>query len=52
MNKLVNKLLLAEDKLMPQLHLRQSIFTFSACANLLNLVKGFKNLKKQAIRTN
>ena len=31
MNKIVNKFLLAEDKFMPELHLRQSGFTYNTC---------------------
>ena len=31
MNKTINKLLLAGDKLMPEIHLRQHGFTYSAC---------------------
>ena len=31
MNEIVNKLLLAEDKFMPEMHLWQHGFTFSVC---------------------
>ena len=31
MNEIVNKFLLARDKFMPRMHLRQSGFTYSAC---------------------
>ena len=31
MNQIVNKLLLAGDKFMPEMHLRQSGFTYRAC---------------------
>ena len=31
MNEIVNKLLLAGDKLMPEMHLKQPGFTYSAC---------------------
>ena len=31
MNEIVNKFLLAGDKFMPELHLRQLGFTYSAC---------------------
>ena len=31
MNNTINKLLLAGDKFMPEIHLRQSKFTYSAC---------------------
>ena len=34
MNKIVNKLLLAGDKLMPEMHLNQPGFTYSACGPL------------------
>ena len=30
-NKIVNKFLLAAEKFMPQMHLKQPEFTFSAC---------------------
>ena len=31
MNKIINKLLLTEDKFIPELHLKQPRFTYSAC---------------------
>ena len=31
MNKIINKFLLTGDKLMPELHLKQAGFTYSAC---------------------
>ena len=31
MNKIVNKFLLAGDKFMPEMHLKQPEFTYSAC---------------------
>ena len=31
MNEIVNKLLLAGDKFMPEMHLKQPGFTYSAC---------------------
>ena len=31
MNKIVNTFLLAEDKFMPEMHLKQPGFTYSAC---------------------
>ena len=34
MNKLVNKFLLARDKIMPEIHLRQPGFTYTACETL------------------
>ena len=33
MNEIVNKFLLAGDKFMPEMHLRQSGFTYSACVS-------------------
>ena len=50
MNKVVNKFLLAGDKFMPEMHLKQPGFTYSACDHLLKTKKEFKNLKKQEIR--
>ena len=34
MNEIVNKFLLAGDKFMPEMHLRQPGFTYSACVPL------------------
>ena len=34
MNEVVNKFLLAGDKLMPEMHLKQPAFTYSACGPL------------------
>ena len=31
MNEIVNKFLLAGDKFVPEMHLKQSEFTYSAC---------------------
>ena len=35
MNEIVNKFLLAGDKFMPEMHLRQLGFTYSACGPLI-----------------
>ena len=43
MNEIVSKLLLAGDKFMPEMHLRQPGFAYSACDHLLKLKKEFKN---------
>ena len=51
MNEIVNKFLLAGDKFMPEMHLKQPGFTYSACDHLLKTKKDFKNLKKQEIKT-
>ena len=47
MNKIIQKNLLAADTCMPEMHLRQSGFRYSACG--LFTYKKFKNLKKQKI---
>ena len=49
MNKIVNKFLLVGDKFMPEMHLRQPGFTYSACGPFTKN-KEFKNLKKQEIQ--
>ena len=49
MNAIVNKFLLAGDKFMPEMHLRQPGFTYSACGPFTKN-KEFKNLKKQEIQ--
>ena len=49
MNAIVNKFLLAGDKIMPEMHLRQPEFTYSACCPQ-NINKEFKNLCKQEIQ--
>ena len=50
MNEIVNKYLFAGDKFMPEMHLKQPGFTYSACDHLLKTKKEFKNLKKQEIQ--
>ena len=47
MNEIVNKFLLAGDKFMPEMHLRQPGFTYSACGPFTKNKEEFKNLKKQ-----
>ena len=49
MNEIVNKFLLVGDKFMPEMHLRQPGFTYSACGPFTKN-KEFKNLKKQEIQ--
>ena len=49
MNKIINNFLLNGDKFMPELHLKQPGFTYSACGAFANIVKEFKNLEKQVI---
>ena len=48
MSKIVNKFLLTGDKLMPEMHLRQSGFTYSACGPFTKKQK--KNTKVQRKR--
>ena len=50
MNEIVNKFLLADNKFMPEMHLKQPGFTYTACGHLLKIKKEFKNLKKQEIQ--
>ena len=49
MNDIINKFLLAVDKFMPEMHLKQPGFTYSACGPFTKN-KEFKNLKKQEIQ--
>ena len=49
MNEIVNTFLLAGDKFMPEMHLRQPQFVYSACGPFTKN-KEFKNLKKQEIQ--
>ena len=49
MNEIVNKFLLAGDKFMPEMHLKQPGFTYSASGPFTKN-KEFKNLKKQETR--
>ena len=47
----MKKLLLAGDKFMPEMHLKQPEFTYSACGPFTRTKKEFINLKKQGILT-
>ena len=49
MNAIVNKVLLAGDKLMPKMHLRQPRFIYSPCACGAS-IKTKENKKKQEIQ--
>ena len=51
MNEIVNKfLLLIGDKFMPEMHLRQPGFTYTACEPFIKKTKKeSKNLKKQEV---
>ena len=52
MNEIGNKFLLAVDKFMPEMHLKQSGFTYSACGPFTKnkQKKGLRNLGKQEYR--
>ena len=51
MNEIVNKFLLAGDKFMPEMHLKQPGFTYSASVvPLLKTKKELKNLCRQEIQ--
>ena len=45
MNEIVNIFLLAGDKFMPEMHLKQSGFTYSACGPFTKTKKTKKELK-------
>ena len=46
MNVIVNKLLLAGDKFMPEMHLRQLEFTYSACGPFTKNKQRVKKFKE------
>ena len=46
MNEIVNKFLLARDKFMPEVHLKQSGFTYDACAPFTKNKKRIKKIKE------
>ena len=50
MNEIVNKFLLAGDKLMLEMHLKQPGFTYSACGPFTKKKKEFKRLKRREIQ--
>ena len=50
MNEIVNNFLLAGDKFMPEMHLKQPGFTYSACGPFTKSKERIQNLKKQEIR--
>ena len=49
MDEIVNKFLLAGDKFMPKIHLRQPIFTYSPCAPFTKNKERIQKFKKQEI---
>ena len=50
MNDTVNKFLLAGDKFMPEMHLRQPGFPYSALEHLLRIKNEYKSLNKLEIQ--
>ena len=46
MNEIVNKFLLAEDKFMPEVHLKQPGFTYSACGSVTKNKKIIQKFKE------
>ena len=50
MNEIVNKSLLADNIFMPEMHLKQPGYTYSACGPFTKNKKEFKNSKKQEIQ--
>ena len=50
MNNVINKFLLAGDKFMPEMHLRQPRFVYSACGPFTRHKERIKELNVQAIR--
>ena len=46
MNAIVNKLLLAEDKFMSEMHLKQPGFTYSACGPFTKNKESIKKFKE------
>ena len=49
MDGIVNTFLLAGDKFMPEMHLKQPEFTYSAFGLFTKIKKEYKKLKKQEI---
>ena len=50
MNEIVNKILLVGDKFMPEMHLKQPGFTYSACGPFTKNKEELKSLCKLAIQ--
>ena len=47
MNEIVNKVLLAGDKIMPEMHLRQPGYTYSACDPFTKNKEGILKFKER-----
>ena len=50
MNHIINKFLLAGDKFMPEMHLRQPGFTYSTCGSFTRNKQRIQKLCKQEIQ--
>ena len=50
MNDIINKFLLAGDKFMPEMHLRQPGFTYSACGPFTKSKERIQSLNKLEIQ--
>ena len=46
MNDIINKFLLAGDKFIPEMHLRQPGFTYSACGAFTKSIRRIQKFKK------
>ena len=46
MNKILNKFLLAREKFMPEMHVKQSGFTYSACGPFTKIKERIQKIKK------
>ena len=47
MNKILNKFLLAREKFMPEMHVKQSGFTYSACGPFTKIKERIQKIKKK-----
>ena len=51
MNEIVNKFLLAGQQFIPNLHVKQLGFTYSACGPIIKTTKELKNLCRPEMKT-
>ena len=51
MNNTINKFLLAGDRFMPEMHLRQPQFTYNACGSFTKHKQRIQSLQKLEIQT-
>ena len=49
MNKIINKFILAGDEFMPEMHLKQPVFTYSASGSFTKNKERIKTVNKQEI---